>query len=101
MIHTFMFVNTLQISFTRHLNSSFIVKVFVSILAPNVPFEDDDDDVIVGVGVVGDDETFCLTDVLALSEFKAAAAAASLLVGKIKPCENSNNNNNNNNNKKQ
>ena len=87
-----MFVNTLQISFTRHLNSSFIVKVFVSILAPNVPFEEEDDDVIVGVGVVGDDETFCLTDALALSEFKAAAAAASLLVGKIKPCENSNNN---------
>ncbi len=79
-------VNTLQISFTRHLNSSFIVKVFVSILAPNVPF--DEDGVIVGVGVVGDDET--LTDALALSEFKAAAAA-SLLVGKIKPCENSNN----------
>ncbi len=88
MILTFMFVNTLQISFTRHLNSSFIVKVFVSILAPNVPF--DEDGVIVGVGVVGDDETFCLTDALALSEFKAAAAA-SLLVGKIKPCENSNN----------
>jgi hypothetical protein len=53
-----------------------------------VPF--DEDGVIVGVGVVGDDETFCLTDALALSEFKAAAAA-SLLVGKIKPCENSNN----------
>ncbi len=91
MILTFMFVNTLQISFTRHLNSSFIVKVFVSILAPNVPFDEEEDGVIVGVGVVGDDdETFCLTDALALSEFKAAAAA-SLLVGKIKPCENSNN----------
>ena len=71
------------------MNSSFIVRVFVSILAPRLPLDDDDDVVVAVVGLVEAVEGVLAGDDLALSEFKAAAAAASLLVGKIKPCENS------------